>query len=66
MLGLTGRRLQWSGHPFSGALIIICSVALRVTQRLGDKHIVRAQQGQGIHQVWLQLPILHISEMLFR
>lgn len=69
MLGLTGRKLQQSGHPFSGPLVIFCPVALSVTQRLGDKHIIRTQQEQSIpyiHQVWLQLPILYTSEMLFR
>lgn len=47
MLGLTGRKLHQTGHPFSGPLVIFCPVVLSATQRLGDKHIIRTQQGQS-------------------
>lgn len=63
MLGPSGRRLRWSVHPFSGALIMTHPMAVSVTQRLGDKRFFRAQCRQGMHQTWLHLPFLYTSEM---
>lgn len=63
MLGLSERKLRWSMYPFSGALIMTHPMAVSVTQSLGDKHIVRAQGRQGMHQIWLHLPFLYTSEL---
>lgn len=63
MLGLSGGKLRWSVNCFSGALIMTHPMTGSVTQRPGDKPIVRAQQGQGMHQIWLHLPFLYTCGM---